>query len=75
VLSKTGISLFNDQLEIFCQVQPATITKKWDVMDAPKFLSTFEKQYENSNVTIPSGIAAQIANKAAGAAITKPSRE
>lgn len=38
------------------------IPNKWDVMDATQFLKTFQQQYQNSNVVIPTGIAAQIAN-------------
>ncbi|MBC7689402.1 MAG: SusC/RagA family TonB-linked outer membrane protein, partial [Aquabacterium sp.] len=38
------------------------IPKKWKVMDAPQFLKTFQQQYQNSNVVLPTGIAAQIAN-------------
>ncbi len=38
------------------------IPKRWKVMDAPQFLKTFQQQYLNSNVTLPTGIAAQIAN-------------
>ncbi|MEO6547750.1 MAG: TonB-dependent receptor [Ferruginibacter sp.] len=39
-----------------------TIPKKWDVMDAPQFLKTFQQQYQNSNTVLPTGIAAQLAN-------------
>jgi TonB-dependent starch-binding outer membrane protein SusC len=38
------------------------LPKKWDVMDAPQFLKTFNQQYQNSNVVLPTGIAAQLAN-------------
>ena len=38
------------------------IPKKWDVMDAAGFLKTFQQQYQNSNVVLPTGITAQIAN-------------
>lgn len=38
------------------------IPKKWDVMDAPQFLQTIKQQYQNSNVTLPAGIAAQLAS-------------
>jgi TonB-linked SusC/RagA family outer membrane protein len=38
------------------------IPKKWDVMNASEYLATLQTQYANSNATIPSGIAAQIAN-------------
>ena len=38
------------------------IPKRWKVMDAPQFLKTFQQQYQNSNVVLPTGIAAQIAN-------------
>ncbi|MCW3090655.1 MAG: TonB-dependent receptor [Ferruginibacter sp.] len=38
------------------------IPKKWDVMDATGFLKTFQQQYQNSNVVLPTGIAAQLAN-------------
>lgn len=38
------------------------IPKRWKVMDAPQFLKTFQQQYQNSNVVLPTGIAAQLAN-------------
>ncbi len=38
------------------------IPKRWKVMDAPQFLKTFQQQYQNSDVVLPTGIAAQIAN-------------
>src|SRR4029078_4348994 len=38
------------------------IPHKWDVMDAPQFLKTIQQQYQNSNVVLPAGIAAQLAN-------------
>lgn len=38
------------------------IPNKWDVMDAPEFLKTFQQQYQNSNVVLPTGIASQVAN-------------
>ena len=38
------------------------IPKRWNVMDAPQFLKTINQQYLNSNVVLPAGIAAQLAN-------------
>ncbi len=38
------------------------IPKKWDVMDATQYLRTIQTQYTNSNATLPSGIAGQVAN-------------
>ncbi len=38
------------------------IPKRWNVMDAPQFLKTVQTQYQNSGTTLPTGIAAQIAN-------------
>ena len=38
------------------------IPKRWNLMDAPQYLSTIQTQYKNSNTTLPSGLAAQIAN-------------
>ncbi len=38
------------------------IPKQWDVMDASQFLKTVQTQYQNSNTTLPAGIAAQISN-------------
>ena len=40
------------------------IPKKWDVMDAAQYLQTVKTQYANSNATLPSGIASQVANPA-----------
>ena len=38
------------------------IPKRWDVMEAPQFLKTINQQYLNSNVVLPTGIAAQLAS-------------
>lgn len=38
------------------------IPRRWDVMDAGRYLQTVKQQYQNSNATLPTGIAAQIAN-------------
>ena len=38
------------------------IPKKWDVMDAPRFLATIKQQYQNSGVNLPAGIATQVTN-------------
>lgn len=38
------------------------IPKRWDVMDAQQFLQTIRQQYQNSNVQLANGIAAQLAN-------------
>lgn len=38
------------------------IPTKWNVMDAADYLNTIKQQYANSNTTLPTGIAAQIAN-------------
>jgi len=38
------------------------IPHRWDVMDAPQFLKTIQQQYQNSGATLPTGIAAQLAN-------------
>jgi TonB-linked SusC/RagA family outer membrane protein len=38
------------------------IPEKWDVMNAPQFLSTIKQQYQNSNVALPTGIASQVNN-------------
>lgn len=38
------------------------IPKKWDVMDASQYLKTVQQEYQNSTVTLPAGIAAQLAN-------------
>lgn len=34
--------------------------KVWDVMDAPQYLKTVQQEYQNSNATLPAGVAAQI---------------
>lgn len=36
--------------------------KKWDVMGAPQYLKTVQEQYTNSGVSLPTGVAAQLAN-------------
>jgi len=38
------------------------IPTKWDVMNAPQFLATIKQQYQNSGVSLPTGIAAQVNN-------------
>jgi TonB-dependent starch-binding outer membrane protein SusC len=38
------------------------IPKKWDVMNGPQFLATIKQQYQNSGVTLPTGIASQVTN-------------
>jgi TonB-linked SusC/RagA family outer membrane protein len=38
------------------------IPKKWDVMSAPKYLQTLQTQFANSNVDLPHGVSAQLAN-------------
>lgn len=38
------------------------IPKQWGVMDAAQYLQTVQKQYQNVNTTLPTGIAAQIAS-------------
>jgi TonB-linked SusC/RagA family outer membrane protein len=38
------------------------IPKKWDVMNAPEYLQTVKTQYANSDMPLPQGIAAQLAN-------------
>lgn len=35
------------------------IPKRWDMMDAPQYLQTIKQEYQNSNVNLPAGIAAQ----------------
>lgn len=37
------------------------IPKKWNVMDAPSYLKTIQTEYLNSNIALPTGIAAQVA--------------
>lgn len=39
-----------------------TLPKKWDVMNAADFLKTTQTEYNNSQVALPAGVAAQIAN-------------
>ena len=38
------------------------IPNRWNVMDAPKFLTTIAQQFSNSGATLPTGIADQLAN-------------
>lgn len=38
------------------------IPRRWDMMNASEYLKTVQTQYQNSNVGLPTGIAAQIAN-------------
>lgn len=38
------------------------IPEQWHVMNAPDYLKTVNTQYQNSNATLPAGIAAQLAN-------------
>ncbi len=38
------------------------IPKTWDVMNASQYLKTVSTEYQNSNATLPAGIAAQLAN-------------
>lgn len=39
------------------------IPREWNVMDGPEYLRTVAKQYQNSGINPPAGIAAQIANE------------
>jgi len=39
-----------------------TLPKKWNVMDAAGYLKTVATEYSNSGITLPAGIAAQVAN-------------
>jgi len=39
-----------------------TLPKKWDVMSAPDYLKTVQAEYANSGITLPAGVAAQVAN-------------
>ncbi|GAA4730755.1 TonB-dependent receptor [Flavisolibacter ginsenosidimutans] len=38
------------------------LPKKWNVMDAPQYLKTVQQEFQNSGVTLPTGIAAQLTN-------------
>jgi TonB-linked SusC/RagA family outer membrane protein len=39
------------------------IPREWNVMDGPEYLRTVARQYQNSGINPPAGIAAQIANE------------
>lgn len=39
------------------------IPREWNVMDGPEYLKTVAKQYQNSGINPPAGIAAQIAHQ------------
>lgn len=38
------------------------VPKTWDMMSAPEYLQTVKQEYANSGVTLPSDVAAQLAN-------------
>lgn len=38
------------------------IPTRWNVMEAPQYLQTLKTQFANSNVALPTGVAAQLAN-------------
>lgn len=50
------------RISISAKAGSQQIPKRWNVMDAPQFLKTIQTQYQNSNTSLPAGIAAQVAS-------------
>ena len=55
---KTGPS----RIDISAKYGVQRIPRRWDVMNASEYLKTVQTQYQNSNIALPTGIAAEIAN-------------
>ncbi|HVS95570.1 MAG TPA: SusC/RagA family TonB-linked outer membrane protein, partial [Puia sp.] len=55
---KNGPAKFSVSAKYGSQMLP----KKWNVMDASGYLKTTQTEYSNSQVALPAGVAAQIAN-------------